>query len=69
MDFERMKAILTPREMQVAQLVAQGACNKLIADRLSISECTVKAHLSQVFKKMTLPNRVALALYMNDIKF
>jgi DNA-binding NarL/FixJ family response regulator len=55
---------LSQREQEVLQLVAQGASNKQIADRLFISETTVKAHLRAILEKLHVKNRaeaVALA--------
>lgn len=56
---------LTPRETQIADRVALGANNRKIADELSISERTVKAHLGVIFRKLKLADRLQLALYMN----
>lgn len=60
-----MLNLLTPRESEVAQLVAQGDCNKRIAAKLSISDHTVKAHLSAIFRKMGVSNRLELAIRIN----
>ena len=58
---------LTAREFEVARLVHQSANNKLIARALNISERTVKAHLSAIFKKLGVANRVRLALLFKEI--
>lgn len=58
---------LTSRELMVAEQVARGASNREIARDLSISERTVKAHLSAVFEKLRVRDRVQLALAMNNI--
>jgi DNA-binding NarL/FixJ family response regulator len=58
---------LTPRELAVAEQVALGASNREISDALSISERTVKAHLTAIFEKLGLRDRVQLALAMNNI--
>ena len=58
---------LTPRELQVARMVHLGGNNKTIARELSISERTVKAHLSAIFRKLNIQNRLHLALFLNDI--
>ena len=55
---------LTKRERQVAQAVADGLSNREIAERLSISERTVKARLTSVFQKMDVRDRVQLALLL-----
>ncbi|MHB1414913.1 MAG: LuxR C-terminal-related transcriptional regulator, partial [Chloroflexota bacterium] len=49
---------LTPREKEVLELVALGACNRVIADALCISENTVKNHLRNILEKLHLENRV-----------
>jgi DNA-binding NarL/FixJ family response regulator len=56
---------LTPRELQVLELVAGGLANKAIALRLAVSEETIKFHLGSVFGKLGASNRtdaVRLAL-------
>jgi DNA-binding NarL/FixJ family response regulator len=58
---------LTPRELEVARMVHQGGNNKTIARKLDISERTVKAHLSAIFRKLNIENRLHLAIYFNDV--
>ena len=48
---------LTPRELEVLRMIADGMSNKAIAWRLSISEHTVKYHLSSVFGKLGVSSR------------
>ena len=57
---------LTPRELEVAKMVRLGGNNKMIARELDISERTVKAHLSAIFRKLEIQNRLHLALYFNE---
>ena len=52
---------LTPVELQVAQLAAEGMSNPQIATRLFVSRSTVKLHLSNVYRKLGVGNRVELA--------
>jgi DNA-binding NarL/FixJ family response regulator len=59
---------LTTKELAVAKQVAIGATNKEIADVLAMSERTVKAHLSSVFERLEVRDRVQLALTMNNIQ-
>jgi DNA-binding NarL/FixJ family response regulator len=56
---------LTDRELQIAQFVARGKSNKIIAVELGITERTVKAHLNTVYKKTSTRSRLELALLMN----
>ena len=57
------KVLLTTREQEIVTLVAQGFRNKEIADKLSISEQTVKNHLHNIFDKLGVSDRLELALY------
>jgi ATP/maltotriose-dependent transcriptional regulator MalT len=43
---------ITPRELEILELIAQGLSNKEIADRVFVSENTVKTHSSRVFDKL-----------------
>lgn len=54
---------LTPREVEVLGCVGRGLDNKEIAELLSITERTVKAHVSNLLAKLDCPNRVSLAIY------
>lgn len=56
---------LTPRELQVAQMVGVGALNKQIAVGMNITERTVKAHLTSIFRKLSLSDRLQLALALS----
>jgi DNA-binding NarL/FixJ family response regulator len=49
---------LTPREMEVLGLLVEGLSNNEIAERLFISRSTVKTHLSNIFSKFGVSNRV-----------
>jgi len=53
---------LTRRELEVLTCVAQGISNQAIAHKLCISEQTVKTHLTRVFAKLDVKNRLAAAL-------
>ncbi len=55
--------ILSHREYQVLKLLAEGMFNKEIAIRLSISEKTVKNHVSNIFKKIGVNDRTQAAVY------
>jgi two-component system NarL family response regulator len=54
---------LTPRQVEILRLVAQDLSNKEIADRLSVSEHTVKYHLGEIFQRLGLKNRDQAAEY------
>lgn len=57
---------LTRREYEIAMLVGRGESNKRIAQRLAITERTVKAHLTEIFRKLHVSDRIKLALIMRD---
>ena len=59
---------LTAREAEIAQQVAAGRSNKVIAADNSITERTVKAHLNSIFRKTGIRNRVQLALAVAQIE-
>ena len=54
---------LTLREWEIVGLVCHGLSNKEIARRLDLQEGTVKVHLHNIYTKMGVPNRTALALW------
>jgi DNA-binding NarL/FixJ family response regulator len=63
-DGETRHAIdtLTPREVEIVRMVAQGLRNKIIGERLSISEGTVKVHLHNIYEKLGVNGRLELVL-------
>jgi DNA-binding NarL/FixJ family response regulator len=56
-------AVLSTREREIVGLIAQGFKNKDMAERLFISEQTVKNHLHNIFDKLGVSDRLELALY------
>jgi len=54
---------LTPREREVIRLIGEGLKNQQIADRLFISEKTVRHHLSSIFNKLGVTDRLELVIY------
>ncbi|TDA65820.1 MAG: response regulator transcription factor [Clostridia bacterium] len=54
---------LTPREIEVLRLVAQGKSNKAIAETLFVSEKTVKTHLTNIFRKLEARDRTEAAVW------
>ena len=59
-------ALLTERERGVALAVARGATNKEVARQLDITERTVKAHLSAIFRKLSVRDRLQLMLKLSS---
>jgi two-component system, NarL family, nitrate/nitrite response regulator NarL len=59
----REKPLLSAREKEIVQLVAQGFRNREIGEKLFISEQTVKNHLHNIFDKLGVSDRLELALY------
>ena len=53
-------AILTPRELQVCELIAAGRCDKQIARSLGISGYTVREYIRRIFAKLQISNRTAV---------
>ena len=53
---------LTPREVEIVRMVAQGLRNKAIGERLTISEGTVKVHLHNIYEKLGVDGRLELVL-------
>jgi DNA-binding NarL/FixJ family response regulator len=61
-ELERISA-LTKREHEIVSLVGEGLKNAAIAERLSISEATVRNHLTSIFDKLDVADRFELAVY------
>ena len=61
-------ATLTRRERDIVNLLADGATNKQVAQELDISERTVKGHLSNVFMKLGVSDRLNLVLYLKGAR-
>lgn len=55
--------VLSPRELEVLQLVAAGQTNREIAGELTLSEHTVRRHLQNIFAKLDVPSRAAATAY------
>jgi DNA-binding NarL/FixJ family response regulator len=58
---------LTPQQFRVLQLIAEGKLNKQIADRLSITERTVKAHVSAIFERLGVRNRTQAGVLLRQL--
>jgi DNA-binding NarL/FixJ family response regulator len=62
----RRLATLTDREREVAAAIGSGASNAEVAASLFMSEATVKAHVSRLFSKLDVANRVQIAIVVHD---
>ncbi len=60
---------LTRQQKRVLRLLSEGSSNKIIAARLDISEATVKAHMSEIFKSLNCQNRTQAALMGLCLRF
>jgi DNA-binding NarL/FixJ family response regulator len=65
-EAEARLALLTDREREVALAVGRGLSNADIAGELYLSVPTVKAHVSRLFEKLTVTNRVQIAICVHD---
>lgn len=62
LDKEKIEC-LTKRELDVLQLISEGCSNKKISDELTISERTVKNHISHIFRKIDVEDRTQAAVF------
>jgi len=62
----RARNILTPREIEIVKMVAEGFGNREVAERLFISEGTVKTHLHTIYEKLGFKGRVQLVAYVRE---
>ena len=58
--------ILTPRELEILRMVAQGQRTGAIANQLNVSQGTVKTHLHNIYDKLNLDGRVALTVFARE---
>lgn len=63
---EQVAKTLTPRELEIVRMIAQGHRNRVIAERLSISEGTVKIHLHNIYQKLGVDGRLELAVWVQE---
>jgi DNA-binding NarL/FixJ family response regulator len=59
------RVLLSPREEEISQLVAEGMSNREVSRTLKITESTVKNSIFHIFEKLGISNRVELARYVN----
>jgi DNA-binding NarL/FixJ family response regulator len=53
---------LSDRKLQILELIGKGLANKQIADKMFLSEKTVKNHIGKIFTKLHVPNRVSAVI-------
>ena len=63
---EKVREVLTPREIDIVRMVARGLGNREVGEKLFISEGTVKTHLHTIYEKLRLKGRVQLANYAQE---
>ena len=63
---EKVREVLTPREIDIVRMVARGLGNREVGEKLFISEGTVKTHLHTIYEKLQLKGRVQLANYAQE---
>src|SRR5260221_3440519 len=56
--------LITPREQQVAALVARGLSNRKIAEQLGVAQSTIQRHIVNILSKLHLESRVQIALWV-----
>jgi two-component system nitrate/nitrite response regulator NarL len=64
----RPRVVLSPREQEIARMVAKGHPNKIIADFLSISSWTVCTHLRRIFAKLGVGSRAAMVAKLLEME-
>ena len=57
------KVHFSPRERQIVRFIVEGCANQEIANRMGLRLQTVKNHLSRIYRKVNVPNRVQLAVF------
>jgi non-specific serine/threonine protein kinase len=60
---EPASAPLTPRQLEVAALIAEGLTNRMIGRRLGISEKTAEIHVSNLMSRLGVPSRAGVAAW------
>jgi len=63
---EKVREVLTPREIEITRMIARGLGNREIGEKLFISEGTVKTHLHTIFEKLGIKSRLQLANYAQE---
>lgn len=58
---------LTDRQKEIALSIAEGKSNKQVAEECGIAEQTVKSHLTQIFNKLNVTDRIGLVIYLKQL--
>lgn len=66
LEIEKISQTLTPRELEVAILVAKGLSNKIVSQEIHISEGSIKTYLYRIYAKLNIKNRVELTLNLQE---
>ena len=64
---ERLSS-LTPQQIRVLQMICNGLLNKQIAYELSVGETTVKAHVSEILRKLSVSSRTQAVIEVNRLE-
>ncbi|MDY6798626.1 MAG: response regulator transcription factor [Pseudomonadota bacterium] len=67
-DFSGKLASLTPQQFRVLGMLAEGLLNKQIAYELDVSEATIKAHITAVFRKLNVRNRTQAVIAIRQME-
>ena len=66
-DIAAALGTLTPQQFRVANMVTQGLLNKQIAFELNVTEATIKAHMTEIFRKLKLNTRTQLVMALSQL--
>ena len=68
LDIEQRLASLTPQQFRVLGMISEGMLNKQIAYDLEVSEATIKAHVTAIFKKLGVRNRTQAVIAVKELE-
>jgi DNA-binding NarL/FixJ family response regulator len=60
---------LTPQQLRVLEMLRQGKLNKQIAHELKVGETTVKAHITEIFRRLNVRTRTMAAMQLSQVDF
>ncbi len=58
---------MTPQQFRVASYLVQGLLNKQIAWELNVTEATIKAHITEIFRKLSVHSRTQAVLMLSQL--